>query len=164
MPVVVEAIRSDKLSPPVGPFSPAIRSGDFLFFSGQVGQNPSTEKLVAPLGQIAAGPLPLRECGVRVVCQFDRPSKLGCCFVPRWSLSSRFRFFHEVIKRGLLVGRQLSRWQQGAFVFGRLFLNGDDTTQNGTEDERNGAQGKQRLTHREIPFVGGNRGLSKCCA
>jgi 2-iminobutanoate/2-iminopropanoate deaminase len=47
MPVVVEAIRSDKLSPPVGPFSPAIRSGDFLFFSGQVGQNPSTEKLVA---------------------------------------------------------------------------------------------------------------------
>ena len=42
----MEAIRSDRLSPPVGPFSPAIRSGDFLFFSGQVGQDPSTGKLV----------------------------------------------------------------------------------------------------------------------
>jgi 2-iminobutanoate/2-iminopropanoate deaminase len=43
----LEAIRSETLSPPVGPFSPAIRSGDFLFFSGQVGQDPSTGKLVA---------------------------------------------------------------------------------------------------------------------
>src|SRR3954453_13757677 len=42
----MEVIRSEKLSPPVGPFSPAIRSGDFLFFSGQVGQDPSTGKLV----------------------------------------------------------------------------------------------------------------------
>jgi 2-iminobutanoate/2-iminopropanoate deaminase len=42
----IEAIASDKLSPPVGPFSPAIRAGDFLFFSGQVGQDPSTGKLV----------------------------------------------------------------------------------------------------------------------
>jgi len=43
----IEAIGSDKLSPPVGPFSPAIRAGGFLFFSGQVGQDPSTGKLVA---------------------------------------------------------------------------------------------------------------------
>jgi len=42
----IETIRSERLSPPVGPFSPAIRSGDFLFFSGQVGQDPSTGKLV----------------------------------------------------------------------------------------------------------------------
>jgi len=42
----IEAVRSDRLSPPVGPFSPAIRSGDFLFFSGQVGQDPATGKLV----------------------------------------------------------------------------------------------------------------------
>jgi len=42
-----EVVRSEKLSPPVGPFSPAIRSGDFLFFSGQVGQDPATGKLVA---------------------------------------------------------------------------------------------------------------------
>ena len=45
--MTIEAIRSDGLSPPVGPFSPAIRAGDFLFFSGQVGQDPSTGKLVA---------------------------------------------------------------------------------------------------------------------
>src|SRR3954451_1149283 len=43
--MTMEVIRSEKLSPPVGPFSPAIRSGDFLFFSGQVGQDPSTGKL-----------------------------------------------------------------------------------------------------------------------
>jgi 2-iminobutanoate/2-iminopropanoate deaminase len=42
----IEAIRSEKLSPPVGPFSPAVRSGDFIFFSGQVGQDPATGRLV----------------------------------------------------------------------------------------------------------------------
>ena len=42
----IEAIRSDRLSPPVGPFSPAVRAGDFIFFSGQVGQDPATGKLV----------------------------------------------------------------------------------------------------------------------
>lgn len=46
--MTIETIRSDALSPPVGPFSPAVRSGDFLFFSGQVGQDPAT-------GQLAAG-------------------------------------------------------------------------------------------------------------
>jgi len=45
--MTINAIQSDRLSPPVGPFSPAIRSGDFIFFSGQVGQDPSTGKLVA---------------------------------------------------------------------------------------------------------------------
>ena len=44
--MTIEAIRSDKLSPPVGPFSPAVPSGDFIFFSGQVGQDPATGKLV----------------------------------------------------------------------------------------------------------------------
>jgi len=44
--VTIEAIRADRLWPPVGPFSPAIRSGGFIFFSGQVGQDPSTGKLV----------------------------------------------------------------------------------------------------------------------
>ena len=42
----IEAIRSDRLSPPVGPFSPAVRSGDLILFSGQVGQDPATGKLV----------------------------------------------------------------------------------------------------------------------
>ena len=44
--MTIETITSDKLSPPVGPFSPAVRSGDFLFFSGQVGQDPSSGKLI----------------------------------------------------------------------------------------------------------------------
>jgi len=35
--VSLQAIRSDRLSPPVGPFSQAVRAGDFLFLSGQVG-------------------------------------------------------------------------------------------------------------------------------
>jgi 2-iminobutanoate/2-iminopropanoate deaminase len=42
----LKAIRSDTLSPPVGPFSPAVRSGGFIFFSGQVGQDPVTGMLV----------------------------------------------------------------------------------------------------------------------
>ena len=44
--MTIEAIVSDRLSPPVGPFSPAVRSGDHLFFSGQVGQEPTSGKLV----------------------------------------------------------------------------------------------------------------------
>jgi len=44
--VTIQAIKSDALAPPVGPFSQAIRSGDFIFFSGQVAQDPATGKLV----------------------------------------------------------------------------------------------------------------------
>ena len=44
--MTIKAISSDRLAPPVGPFSPAIRSGDFIFFSGQVGVDPATGKLV----------------------------------------------------------------------------------------------------------------------
>lgn len=40
------AIISPELTPPVGPFSHAIGVGGFLFFSGQVGQDPVTGKLV----------------------------------------------------------------------------------------------------------------------
>ena len=42
----IEAISSDALPPPVGPFSAAVRSGDLIFFSGQVGVDPATGKLV----------------------------------------------------------------------------------------------------------------------
>lgn len=42
----IEAISSERLSPPVGPFSPAARSGKLILFSGQVGQEPVTGKLV----------------------------------------------------------------------------------------------------------------------
>ena len=44
--MTIETIISDGLPPPAGPFSPAVRAGGFLFFSGQVGQDPSSGKLV----------------------------------------------------------------------------------------------------------------------
>ena len=40
------AITSPELAPPVGPFSQAVEVGGFLYFSGQVAQDPSTCKLV----------------------------------------------------------------------------------------------------------------------
>jgi 2-iminobutanoate/2-iminopropanoate deaminase len=46
------AIVSPKLAPPVGPFSQAIRTDGAIFFSGQVGQDPATGKLVE--GGVAA--------------------------------------------------------------------------------------------------------------
>ena len=46
------AITSPELTPPVGPFSQATEAGGFIYFSGQVGQDPTTGKLVA--GGIAA--------------------------------------------------------------------------------------------------------------
>ena len=56
MPTAIQvrrtAITSPELTPPVGPFSQAIEVGGFIYFSGQVGQDPTTGKLVA--GGIAA--------------------------------------------------------------------------------------------------------------
>src|SRR5258707_4303206 len=46
------AITSPERTPPVGPFSQAIEVGGFIYFSGQVAQDPTTGKLVA--GGIAA--------------------------------------------------------------------------------------------------------------
>ena len=46
------AVTSPELTPPVGPFSQAIEVGGFLYFSGQVGQEPATGKVVE--GGIAA--------------------------------------------------------------------------------------------------------------
>jgi 2-iminobutanoate/2-iminopropanoate deaminase len=40
------AITSPELTPPVGPFSQAIQVDGFLFFSGQVAQDPTTGKVV----------------------------------------------------------------------------------------------------------------------
>src|ERR1700745_3785824 len=40
------AIPSPELVPPVGPFSQAIEVGGFLYFSGQVAQDPATGKVV----------------------------------------------------------------------------------------------------------------------
>lgn len=42
------AITSPELAPPVGPFSQAVDAGGgFIYFSGQIGQDPTTGKLVA---------------------------------------------------------------------------------------------------------------------
>jgi 2-iminobutanoate/2-iminopropanoate deaminase len=46
------AITSPELTPPVGPFSEAIKVAGFIFFSGQVGRDPTTGRLVT--GGIAA--------------------------------------------------------------------------------------------------------------
>ena len=40
------AITSPELTPPVGPFSQAIKVDGFLFFSGQVAQDPATGRVV----------------------------------------------------------------------------------------------------------------------
>jgi 2-iminobutanoate/2-iminopropanoate deaminase len=40
------AITSPELAPPVGPFSQAVKIDDFIFFSGQVAQDPATGKVV----------------------------------------------------------------------------------------------------------------------
>jgi 2-iminobutanoate/2-iminopropanoate deaminase len=40
------AITSPELAPPLGPFSQAVEVGGFLYFSGQVGQDPATGKVV----------------------------------------------------------------------------------------------------------------------
>src|SRR5207302_9782153 len=40
------AVTSPELAPPVGPFSQAIEVGGFVYFSGQVGQDPATGKVV----------------------------------------------------------------------------------------------------------------------
>jgi len=40
------AISSPELTPPVGPFSQAVEIDGFLVFSGQVGQDPATGKVV----------------------------------------------------------------------------------------------------------------------
>ena len=56
MPTAIQvrrtAITSPELTPPVGPFSQATEAGGFVYFSGQVGQDPTTGKLAA--GGIAA--------------------------------------------------------------------------------------------------------------
>ena len=40
------AVNAPDLAPPVGPFSQAITVGDFIYFSGQVGQDPATGEVV----------------------------------------------------------------------------------------------------------------------
>ncbi len=41
-----EPIFTDKVSAPIGPYSPAVRSNGVIYISGQVGRSPTTGKLV----------------------------------------------------------------------------------------------------------------------
>jgi 2-iminobutanoate/2-iminopropanoate deaminase len=41
-----EAVTSDRIAPAAGPFSAAVRAGELVFLSGQVGQDPATGRLV----------------------------------------------------------------------------------------------------------------------
>src|SRR5262245_34999359 len=40
------AVTTDRIAPPAGPFSPAIRDGDSVYLSGQVAQDPATGRLI----------------------------------------------------------------------------------------------------------------------
>ena len=44
--MAVEIIKTDKAPGAVGPYSQAIKAGDFLFASGQIAINPEKGKLV----------------------------------------------------------------------------------------------------------------------
>jgi 2-iminobutanoate/2-iminopropanoate deaminase len=41
-----QAIISDQIAPPAGPFSPAVRAGGVVYLSGQVAQDPATGRLI----------------------------------------------------------------------------------------------------------------------
>ena len=47
-----DALSSDALAPPVGPFSPGVRAGDLIFLSGQVALSAQTGRLIE--GDVAA--------------------------------------------------------------------------------------------------------------
>ena len=42
-----ETCTSDKIAAPVGPYSPGVRAGEFVFISGQIALDPATGRLVA---------------------------------------------------------------------------------------------------------------------
>jgi 2-iminobutanoate/2-iminopropanoate deaminase len=60
------AISSPELAPPVGPFSQAIQVDGFLYFSGQVAQDPATGKVVE------GGLWPRRSTSSRTSRRFSR--------------------------------------------------------------------------------------------
>jgi 2-iminobutanoate/2-iminopropanoate deaminase len=45
--VTKDVITTDRIAPPVGPFSPAVESGGTIYLSGQVAQDPATGRLVS---------------------------------------------------------------------------------------------------------------------
>ena len=49
---MIERISPPGIAAPRGPYSPAVRAGDFIFVSGQVAVDPATQELI--VGDIAA--------------------------------------------------------------------------------------------------------------
>ncbi|MGD0142272.1 MAG: Rid family detoxifying hydrolase [Rhizomicrobium sp.] len=47
-----QIVTTDKIAPPVGPFSAAVRAGGFVFMSGQIALDQTSGKLIA--GDVAA--------------------------------------------------------------------------------------------------------------
>ena len=43
----MQAVRTEKAPLPIGPYSQAVKAGDFLFISGQVGLDPKTKTIVS---------------------------------------------------------------------------------------------------------------------
>lgn len=41
-----DAVTTKEIFPPIGPFSPAVRAGEFIFLSGQVAQDPKSGLLI----------------------------------------------------------------------------------------------------------------------
>ena len=74
-----QAITIDPLAEPVGPFSAAVRSGDFVFVSGHVAEDPATGELLdgdaaAQARQIFANLGPLLQAAGR---SFDDVVRVG---------------------------------------------------------------------------------------
>lgn len=65
-----EATMTDKIARPVGPFSAAVRMGDALFLSGQVGQRADSGKLVE--GGLAAEAEQILDNCAAVLCASGR--------------------------------------------------------------------------------------------
>ncbi len=39
------AVKGDRIPKPIGPYSPAVKAGSFIFCAGQVGRNPATGEI-----------------------------------------------------------------------------------------------------------------------
>jgi 2-iminobutanoate/2-iminopropanoate deaminase len=77
------AVTSPELAPPVGPFSQAIEVGGFLYFSGQVGQDPATATVI---------PGPKSGCGksrVHLPVQFECIGRSRSAWCAKAELSGR---------------------------------------------------------------------------
>src|SRR5207302_1411535 len=79
------AITSPELAPPVGPFSQAVKIDGFLFFSGQVAQDPAT-------GKVVEGGIGRNNCGA---CHPHRTARAAC--------GSQYRFCGGIAQIGLRV-------------------------------------------------------------